>query len=134
MSYLTYPVESGCKVLKNHRDARSRRARELLVKRREVRSMVREHGIGWSVRKQNNLVREACRRFPAPFRPTLENFRRAARDQLAYSYEDWNNPLDTEYYSACGYDDYMYEKREWARSAAVEYFRAWRVLREKCRA
>jgi len=133
MSYLTYPVESGEVILNNHREQRQKRANALKQERQRIRDIAKECGVSsWTVKDYNAIARsnvnyEMGKR--VPFRPTLQNFREAARNRLEYSYSDWHNPLDTEYYSACGYDDMQGERRDAARSEAVEYFRAWKALK-----
>jgi hypothetical protein len=43
-----------------------------------------------------------------------------AAHALVFSASTWTNPLDTEYYSADGYDDHMAEQRSGAYDHAVE--------------
>jgi hypothetical protein len=65
----------------------------------------------------------------APMKPTAHNLYRAAKAELAYSRSRWSNPHDTEYYSACGYDDMMADARYEAGKYALDLYRAWKALR-----
>lgn len=135
MSYLTYPVATGESILNHHRNERQKRANALKQERQRIRDIVKECDVlSWTVKDYNAIARSNVdykMGKSVPFRPTLANFRKAYRYMLNFSYSGWDNPLDTEYYSACGYDDYQYERRESARSEAVEYFRAWKTLKEE---
>ena len=55
--------------------------------------------------------------------------RRACHAQYAYSQTSWVNHLDTEYYSACGYDDSQYEARQHAQDHAVLLYVLWKHLK-----
>ena len=74
-----------------------------------------------------SLRRDLRKNFKRP-KLTPDYCRKEATAYLAYSRTGWSNPYDTEYYSACGYDDQMYYHREDAREYAVKMFRVWKVL------
>lgn len=132
MSYLTYPVASGVEVLSCHRDRRQKRAKVLWAERKRIRGILALESLELEPKKVNKLVRlnadSECGKH-VPFKPTLENFRSEAFRLYNLSEAGWFNHLDTEYYSACGYDDYMSDVREAQKSASVEYFRAWKALK-----
>lgn len=126
-------LRSGKQVVEDHHAARSRRIGALMSEYERCSAIAAEcptfgHMVGWAVR--SNVEHSHPERY-TPFEPTAENFRKAASDELAFSRSSWYNHLDTEYYSACGYDDYQYECREEARKIAIEYFRAWKYLTGK---
>jgi len=132
-----YSAQSGQEVVDYHQSARNKRAATLKAERKRIGDLLKGcPGLETDIRLRNQAIRDcvAAKCGPArrtPFRPTPENFRRAATKFYYYGFSDWSNPHDTEYYSACGYDDYQGELQNSARCQAVEYFRAWKVLTGK---
>jgi len=134
-----YPVASGKEVVEHHRERRSTYARALREERARVHAINALHGHPFGVKLVNQIVRDNVARKlgsiqRVPFRPTSAAFRAAASERYAFGFSTWFNHLDTEYYSACGYDDYQGELRDAAKATAVEYFRAWKYLKEECHA
>lgn len=54
--------------------------------------------------------------------------RQEAIECARFARSSWHNPLDTEYYSACGYDDYQSESRDQALEYGAELIRAANCL------
>lgn len=129
-----YEVRSGAEVVEHHRTHRHTYAQALREERQSMRALNAEHDFPFDAATLNKIVRSNVQYrlghiTRLPFRPTLDNFREAATNCYDYSESSWYNHLDTEYYSACGYDDYMGEKRDYARVQAIEYFRAWKYMK-----
>jgi len=61
-------------------------------------------------------------------RPVARELYQYAIDCLRFSRTTWTNPLDTETYSACGYDDMQSDARYQARVEALKFFRAWKAV------
>jgi hypothetical protein len=128
---------TGQELVEKHRRMRSKRAKALLEERKRIMEIFNAcASLRKDIRMINQITKDGVRRSLGrreltPFKPTAENFRKAASDRHEYAKSYWNNPYDTEYYSACGYDDYQGELREQARTQAAEYFRAWRWLEKK---
>lgn len=131
-----YPVASGKEVVERHRERRSEYAQALRKERAHVHAINAKHGFPFESETINKIVRSNVEHKLGkpkyvPFRPTSELFRAAASNRYAFGFSTWYNHLDTEYYSACGYDDYQGELRDAAKAEAVEYFRAWKYLKEE---
>lgn len=135
-TFYGYPVVSGQEVVERHRESRARYAAALREERARVHAINEEHGKPFDAVLLNKIVRDnVARKLGAfryvPFRPTSAAFRAAASERYAFGFSSWYNHLDTEYYSACGYDDYQGEIRDAAKATAVEYFRAWKYLKKE---
>lgn len=126
---------TGQEVVEHHRKWRKAKAEAIWSERRRVRDTVREAQVkcgksfGFNV---NSIVRDNIKhthRYDF-FKPTLRNFKQAADAHMAHANSDWAS-RDTEYYSACGYDDYQGEVRDAARETAKEYYLAVAYLRSK---
>lgn len=132
-----FPCFTGIEILEAHRDQRKNFANALRLARKDMRAINEKFPGLWSTKNQNEWCykrvenTKRLRRNRIPFNPTINNLRLAAKRHLEFAKSDWNNPLDSEYYSACGYDDMQAEKRSAALSDAVGYFRAWKVLASK---
>jgi hypothetical protein len=114
---------------------------ELAQKIRMMRQAMREKPINrdvFPIAKENKLVRELMYNpigygmVKAPIKPTVDNFACLAEVYTLYGRAPlpwerdpyWVNPKSTEYYSACGYEDYLFEQREEARKFAEELIEA----------
>lgn len=92
----------------------------------------------WPISKENEWVRRVMYSpvgygmIRSPIKPTIDNLACLAeiytlygRAPLPWEHDPtWVNPLDTEYYSACGYEDYLFERRESAREYAQQLIEA----------
>lgn len=137
MSFYGQPVSSGPEVIEYHRARRAKRAELLRLERQRIKKLFAEcPSLVDKVKLANHIVQDNVKQqgYPkrwTPFKPTAENFRTAATERYHYGFSTWSNPYDTEYYSACGYDDYQGELRNAAKAQAIEYFRAWKTLTGK---
>lgn len=90
----------------------------------------------------NSAVRHAIKRhlsdIPRPV--NVANIRKELDEEFArYQRLTSNEPIygshDTEYYSACGHDDYIYEKHKWAivdsKNACIGLYKVWKYLTGK---
>ena len=72
------------------------------------------------------LLQDLYNRYKPPLKPTFKNLLHQARQNLTW----WENTepnygeADTEYYSACGHDDWLSEKHAWLYVMAITYLRA----------
>ena len=76
-----------------------------------------------------------------PVKPTVCNlyelaksYYEAGRSPLPWEADPhWVNPLSTEWYSACGHEDYLFDQREACREYAIELIEAvdWLLLQER---
>jgi len=117
---------------------------------RDMRKIMRnkEHDRSvWPVQKENEWVRRIIYTpvgygaIRPPMKPTVDNLACLAEVQMLYGRaplpwerdSNWVNPLSTEYYSACGYEDGIFDKREAAREYAEELIEAvdWLLLQER---
>lgn len=99
--------------------------------RKIMRSKPRDRSV-WTIEKENEWVRRIVYNptgygvVKAPVKPTVENLACLAEIYTLYGRAPlpweadphWVNPRSTEYYSACGYEDYLFEQREEARDYA----------------
>ena len=108
--------------LKETRDARALAVRKLRLVRSESGKRI------WN----NQALRILCHLATAPLSPTAANLLLLARQArgAAQSCRDQVGSHDTEYYSACGYDDAQIERAEGFRKAAREYAKAARRVRD----
>jgi len=118
-------MRTGKEVVDFHTDRRSWLAKKIVKLRQEARRDFPEL-------KANSLVRLALNKELKykPFKPTVENFIYTATRMLAYS----RTPIPycgTEHYSCCGMEDYYGELRNSARTDAIEFFRAWKYMRNR---
>jgi len=116
-------MRTGREVVEHHRSYRDMKAEAIWRERKRARDIIgRSDYIALNV---NAIVRTNIRRAYRyePFKPTLDNFRQALEDYRTCAEAEWTSH-DTEYYSACGYDDYQGEMRDAARETAQEYRRA----------
>lgn len=121
-----HECRTGREVVEQHRRARSDFAAELWVFRRKAQKFKHD----FTIQEINGLSRKvfAKQRRWIPFRPTAAKFEQKAREMLAYSKEPIGH-YGNEYYSCCGMEDAECYRKEEARNAAIEYFRAARYLR-----
>lgn len=118
--------------------ARKIRANFIRQQRAELRALWAEHNAPSNPVLFSRLLRETIRvqygDYPAPIKPTARNLRRAALSELRYARSYWCNPYDSEYYSACGYDDLQAERRSearrWGTALAATYFDLKRAGRQ----
>ena len=124
---------------------RSEMASRILQFRRALRHSERTHPV--DVHRENDLVRRLCYNpvgygvIRPPVKPTVDNLACLAEVYTLYgraplpweSNPHWVNPKSTEYYSACGYEDYLFEQREEARKYADELIDAvdWLIEQER---
>ena len=98
----------------NFTDERNRRAARI----REVRRLLAGHlDRRWRSAMNDLMQRENSGRLLPKW--TREAMSRYADDLLGFANSDWHSH-DTEYYSACGWDDYQSEMRHEARNDARE--------------
>jgi hypothetical protein len=104
--------------IRETRDARALAVRKLRLARTESGKRL------WN----NQALRFLCHLATAPLSPTAANLVFLARDAraAAQSCRESIGSRDTEYYSACGYDDAQGEAAESFRQAAREYVKAAR--------
>tara|TARA_R110000824_G_C15002162_1_gene656351 strand:+ start:345 stop:794 length:450 start_codon:yes stop_codon:yes gene_type:complete len=77
-------------------------------------------------------VRDHLRGLPEPLpRPQLATLVRHARNSMHYAKGPYHNPYDSEYYSACGYDDYLCEQRAGAEGYALTCLAVARELKNE---
>lgn len=122
--------EKALNYLRETQELRQVTARRLLTERRDMRNTLDATQLPPRARIKivNQLSKVACH-YSGLFKPTPANLLKAAKDLLAYSKTRWHNYLDTEYYSACGYDDAQADARWQARKDAALFYCAWRLTR-----
>jgi hypothetical protein len=105
---------------------RHQRARRqfLLVRLRPLRTKwLKEGGRGYPLSPA--FYFDWKKRFDVPERPTAERLLDETRRLFELcSHPLPHNPYDSEYYSACGYDDYLCDQRRERRELACELARA----------
>lgn len=123
---------TGREVVELHRKWRKAKAEAIWAERARVRYIMSEARHDVSDLNENAIVRDNIRRSHRYdyFKPTIANFRRELEAYMRYA-ECPIQSRDTEYYSACGHDDYQYEMRENARRIAGEYALAISYLRSE---
>ena len=89
------------------------------------------NGLGWG-KRGNHIARYWI--VDAPQKPSVKYFRKKAlRNARKAKVKTWHNPLDSEYYSACGFDDMMCaiidDAQESRLELALDYLIAKRLLK-----
>lgn len=120
------------------------RARRKTAQRvRDLRKVMRQYPIdreAWSFKTENQWIKKIAYNGPtAPLKPTVENLaceaeRWVAAGRAPLPWEanpHWSNPHSTEYYSACGYEDYLGDQREAAREHGLTLIYAVDYLIER---
>lgn len=123
-----YECRTGSEVVAQHRSARLAKKNRILELRSKITELLQEK----TVRERNEFIRRVMStEFRClPFTPNARNFRQAASDRYDYSCAPVPQCGD-EYYSACGMEDHYGEMRDYARVSSIEYFRAWKYLKER---
>lgn len=124
---------------------------EMAKKIRDMRAIIRRNPsrdrTQWSIMNENTWVRRLVYTpvgygvVRPPLKPTIDNLACLAEIQMLYGMAplpwerdpNWVNPLSTEYYSACGHEDAIFDRREAAREYAEELIDAvdWLLLQER---
>lgn len=115
-------TQKALELIMEWRNCRTTRAKLLLEYRREIRG----NGVK-RVRLVNRLARDLVKHIPYLQKPTFKVLRQEALELLEFSRTRWSNPYDTEYYSACGFDDMQSMEREGALKHAPIFARAARI-------
>lgn len=127
-------IKTGAELVSDLIERRKRSAQALRELRKELKSTWATPIKGKQIKFINSLARDLHRlggRSPQK-PPTADEAFQAARRCLEFARSSWHNPYDSEYYSACGYDDYCYDQRDYARRVtAVECFRIWQYLKSQ---
>lgn len=119
--------ERLCKIeLEFMQRTRAAQAERIREGRRYVRKLLASNPVNPRLRLK--LLHAFVRDCHIPLKPSRRNLLNAAKANLNYSRSRWSNPYDSEYYSACGYDDYMSDSRHHAKRKAAMYYRIWRHL------
>jgi len=128
-----------------------KRGRSSMAKKiRDMRKLMRnkEHDRSvWPIQKENEWVRRLVYSpvgygsIQVPVKPTVcslyelaESYILAGNAPLPWEADPyWVNPLSTEWYSACGHEDYLGDQREQCREYGIELIEAvdWLLLQER---
>jgi len=118
-----------------------RTAEELIAENQNARRVAMEKLLHWRQHWQQtatDFTSEQLQQFnhtlrsmiQIPPKLTAEYCRREASQAFRYAKTPIDpNPLDTEYYSACGWEDGQLMQRDYELDYAIEMFRVWKWLK-----